>query len=202
MLGVYNDLPEAWTFENIKEMYEARFGDSIPKFVIKAWNKKSSEPYAFGCVHDCQWSPVKKHAESKGRWNRPYPFAMDMDLNSAVIGSKVERGGTDPLAWMDMKYRVTFEHIKRRKGLPLEIHTRSDLVASDDYVAELDRGNHVIYIYSERGGSDLCRRTEPGAPSTERRVKAYERLKALGFNVHIVWQSQGKRCLSLEASNG
>lgn len=170
-----------WDFSEIKNRISARFGENLPKFVQRAWLKKSQEPYAFGCAHNIQYRAVKSRY-----WNIPIPFPMDMDSNSDVIGRQVIHGGTDPLAWMDLKYKVSFEHIKERHGKCLTIHTRSDLIAHDDYIAALDQKNHKVVMYLLDAVPSVLRLQEPGAPSNERRRVAIQRLRDAGIAVEVV----------------
>lgn len=180
------DLPEAtplWSFDRIKESLRARYSDKMPAFVEKAWLKPQTEPYRFGCAHNVQWREFKTV-----NWNKPHPFPMPMDPETDCIGRKVDKGGTDPCAWIDMKYQVTLNHVRSRRGKALTIHTRSDLIAHDDYVEALDKDHHTIYIYGLQAVESVVRQLEPGAPSNKRRGIAFDKLRGLGFNVKWIWQ--------------
>lgn len=172
-------------FDRAKERIEARFGDNgVPKHITRAWSKRSLEPYAYGCTHNITW-----RTKTSRFWNKPSPFPMDIQIHgNDEVGRSVSKGGTDPLMWMDMTYRITHEFIKAKHGYPLKIHTRSDLVAHEDYVNVLDKYNHMIYIYTNDLTEEECRQLEPGAPSNKRRYKAYLRLKELGFNALLIKQ--------------
>lgn len=171
----------AWSFEDIKERIRARFGSDMPKFVESAWKSKSNEPYRFGCPHNVKYRTVRPRY-----WNRPMPFPMDINPNSEVIGRDVVKGGSDPCAWMDLKYKVTLNHIRSRKGNPLTIHTRSDLIAHDDYVEAVDKQNHKIVMYLLDSVEEVVREQEPGAPSLKRRQIAISKLRSHGINVEVV----------------
>ena len=170
-------------FEKIKDALHARFGSgSVPKHVIKAWDRPSNEPYRFGCTHNLTNRPRERY------WNKPMPFPMDMDPDSDTLGRKVEVGGTDPCDWIDSKYGVTLNHIKNRSNKKLTIHTRSDLIARDDYMESLDLNNHVVVFYLLDATPFAQRILEPGAPSNARRMKAIEKLRAYGVNVQVINQ--------------
>ena len=76
------------------------------------------------------------------------------------------------------------------RGLPfntkLNIYTRSDLIASQDYIDELKRLNvNVGIIYSSKD-DDLNRLNEPGAPSYNRRAYAVKNLVDAGIKAKLV----------------
>lgn len=178
---------DTWSFDEIKQQLRARFGEQgLPEWVETAWESLNAEPYEGGDVGNCAWSAYKIKMERLGRWNRPHPFAMPMDPTSNAIGRDVAKGGNDPLAWMDMKYRNTWNHIKTRANQTLSIHTRSDLIAHDDYLAVLNKSFHEVYIHVLTDNEGYGRIVEPGCPSYKRRIGAYEKLKSLGFNVILV----------------
>lgn len=170
-----------WNFEDIKSSIRARFGDRAPNFVEKAWLKKSKEPYKFGCSHNLKYRTVRPKY-----WNRPMPFAMDMDPKADVIGRDVMRGGSDPCAWIDSKFRVSFNHILNRRGKALVIHTRSDLIAHDDYLEALDKHNHRVVFYVLDAVDEVLQEWEPGAPSNKRRRIAIDKLISRGIAVQVV----------------
>lgn len=174
-------------FERAKEVIEGKFGDTLPKFVIKAWETAHNEPYKFGCTHNIKWRAVKTK-----NWNRPMPFPMQLNPLESILGKQVIDGGTDPVAWLDSKYKITYNHIISRHGLALEIHTRSDLIAHDDYRRVLDKDHHIVIYISEGVTPEELRELEPGAPSNERRLKAFELLYSEGFNVTLVKQNIAK----------
>lgn len=178
---------ESWSFETIENQYRARFGDqSLPAWVETAWKSTNVEPYEGGDVGNCLWSALRIRMTRIGRWNRPYPFAMPMDPTSNAIGRDVPQGGNDPLAWMDMKYRNAWNHIRERRNQSLTIRTRSDLIAHDEYLAVLDKSFHEVFIHVLTDNEEIGRVIEPGCPSYKRRIQAYDKLKSLGFNVTLV----------------
>lgn len=140
-----------------------------------------SEPYMFGDTSNCLW-----RKQIKGSWNEPIPFPCFMDQSTSVIGKGVKDGLTDPLAWMDQKYKHSLAFIQSKHGEKLEINTRSDLIATEEYLNALDKENHSIKIYVLNSTEHLNRILQPGAPSIKRLLTAYERLKSLGFRVSLI----------------
>lgn len=179
-------------FHRAKKSICARYrnGLDLPDFVKAAYRsrKKQTEPYAFGDTGDIQWGSERKIKSALGLWNRPHPFPMRIHPSVDEIGKAVVNGGTDPCMWMDQKYRVTHEHIESRRGRPLKIHTRSDLIAHNDYMEALDKEHHEVVIYLTDYNSDTVRSIEPGVPSNKRRKGAIEKLKAAGYKVTVVVQ--------------
>jgi len=103
-----------------------------------------------------------------------------------ILGKNVSKGGTDPLMFMDRKYKLTYNIIKKHNGMQLRINTSSDLIGHDDYINILDKENHSIFIYYSTCDDAIGKLTEPGTPSFKRRLKAYRKLLDLGYNVQLV----------------
>lgn len=146
------------------------------------------EPYQNGDVHDIQWGNNHVYKE-KGVWNAPFPVPTEIDVKKVggVLGKGVETGsGPDPFMWMDRKYKTGLNALKAHKGLPLEINTRSDLIAHDQYIEHLDPKNHVINIHFMSDNDDINRKLEPGAPSVKRRMRAAKKLMDEGFKVNLI----------------
>src|SRR3954471_6629002 len=85
---------EGVSFRTACNWLRARYSDmGLPSYVEEAWSKKAVEPYAFGCVHNIEWSPIRRDAIQLGRWNRPMPYPMDVAKGVRVIGKEVALGG-------------------------------------------------------------------------------------------------------------
>lgn len=174
---------------------EARFGDSVSP-MLDAWRAirdNATEPYNFGDVSNAVYRP-----KVKGFWNEPMPMPCVVSPNVEAVGTDCVRGLTEPFPWMDIKYRTGLDWIKSRQGKSVKISTRSDLIVHDEYIAELSQCASVeveIVMLTPLCSEELVRLAEPGAPSHKRRRYAYEKLKALGFNVRYVYaiDSMGKR---------
>jgi DNA repair photolyase len=90
---------------------------------------------------------------------------------------------SDAFMRMDKKYRVTLELLKilRFYHYPYIIFTRSDLVADDEYMREMDP--HLVSVQMSLSSlhQELTRRLEPGAPAPSKRLKALQKLAEHGF---------------------
>src|SRR5690606_10837018 len=69
---------------------------------------------------------------------------------------------------------------------PLQIHTRSDLIAHDDYIEHLNPSMHKIFMHISSLNERVNRILEPGAPSVKRRLDALKILHDSGFAVYVV----------------
>lgn len=92
----------------------------------------------------------------------------------------------EPFPWMDDKYKAGKQLLLRHKsiGMPAEIHTSSDLIGKQDYIAAIPKGSTVhIHLMSPDPG--LNRLIFPGNPSNQRLMSAAESLKEAGVNVQV-----------------
>lgn len=176
------DIGDDFGYQGVKILLKTRFGDDLPKHFEKAMSKPQSQPYMYGDVHN-----VKYRARTTN-FNRPYPVPCEVTAASCtkvngilVLGANCEVGLDEPFPWMDSKYKVTLNFLK---SLPdntrLHIKTRSDLIARDDYLAELSRLNVTINILYSNKDDAINRVNEPGAPSYKRRLEAITKLKDHG----------------------
>ena len=93
---------------------------------------------------------------------------------------------TDCFQPAERSYKVTYNTILALNELRIEylIVTKSDLVASDEYVAILDKDLAHIQISVTTTDDDLSRTYEKAAlPS--KRIEAIEKLQRLGFDVQL-----------------
>jgi len=162
------------------------------------------DSYGRGCVHDCGFCPAKDRLTEQGYWNRPTPFPVDLlevrrilwtvfetdaysKYREALMSKKPIRIGanSDPCMWLDIKYKVTKELIKlfNHYNISYEIYTRSDLVATDEYIELLDKTLCTIHMGISSTNCNLTKHIEPGAPSVKRRLQAAKRLSEAGIKV-------------------
>lgn len=173
---------------NWKDLLRARFASNPPRHLESLLSQTHDEPYKHGDVHNLAWSPEMTRLSSSGMWNRPMPWPVDTEPKkvAGVLGKQVPIGGSDPFAWMDKRYGTGLRTLQDHKGMPLQIHTRSDLLAHDDYIGHLDPDNHTVNIHVFGDNESIIRRLEPGAPSVSRRIKAAKKLQAQGIKVNII----------------
>jgi len=151
------------------------------------------DTYGRGCVHNCGYCYAKEILTRHGYWNEPIPFPVNMaevrklfytvfetDRSSRwreVMEKRIPlRIGSmsDSFMWIDKKYKVGLELLKilRFYKYPYIIATRSDLIATQDYIDALDPTLASVQ-FSMAGGNDaMMRLIEPGAPSIQRRLDA------------------------------
>lgn len=109
----------------------------------------------------------------------------------------------DPFQWADEKYGATKELLRKHadEGMPVEIHTSSDLIATTDYRQYIPKMSKVN-LYLPRG-----RYLDPGHPSAKRLIDAARALRESGVNVEIhppqfsYTKSEIKRVGSKEAAD-
>lgn len=140
------------------------------------------EPYSHGDTHDTIYSI---HDENK--WNKPFPLPRKVGDLKGVLGKGVPRGdGPDPFAYMDRKYGATAKALLDHYHKPLDIHTRSDLVAHDDYMDYMNPKKHTINMHIMTHNDSIGKYMEPGAPSAKRRMLAIKKLREKGFKVNLI----------------
>ncbi len=160
------------------------------------------DTYGRGCVHNCVYCYAKDQLTLKGYWNRPHPMPLDLsevrkifytvfetDKKSKwreVLEQKIPlRIGSmsDSFMWMDRKYKVTHELLKILKyyRYPYVIFTRSDLVATDEYIEVLDPTIGAVQFSISGNNEELTQMIEPGAPNIKRRLKALKKLNENGI---------------------
>jgi hypothetical protein len=122
------------------------------------------------------------------------------ESNATVLGLGILDGKeADSFMHMDKKYRVTFAKLSKIKV----IYTRSDLVAHDDYIELLNKNVSIYIVYdkAELNNDGLYDKADSkwgGCPSYKRRLRAYDKLKALGFKVKMLSEEQFKKKLKID----
>jgi CarD family transcriptional regulator len=177
---------EAHYKEHMSQLHERikeRFGDETKTHKYIDSLKNHDEPYAGGDFSNVAWRTKEK---DKGRWNDPMPFPAHVKDLKGVMGKRVPQGGPDPLPWVDKKYESSRTLLAMHHDKPLTIHTRSDLIAHDDYMQHLNKEKHEINIHTFSDNGHINRLIEPGAASHERRLQAAEKLAHAGYKVNIV----------------
>ena len=160
------------------------------------------DTYGRGCVHNCVYCYAKDTLTQKGMWNNPYPVPTDINIIRKTFYTVFEtdkkskwrdilekriplRIGSmsDSFMLMDKKFGVTKELLSILKfyKYPYVIFTRSDLIAQEEYLNVLDKDICSVQISISSINDVLNKQIEPGAPSTERRLKALRRLNDAGF---------------------
>lgn len=145
---------------------------------------KRLDTYGCGCAHDCSYCYAKSLLDFRGLWNAEEPAVADLDKIERRIarlpqGTIVRLGGmTDCFQPIERKMQVTAGTIMllNKYGIGYLIVTKSDLILA--YMDILDKELahiqiSVTWIPCEK------------AVSTERRIKAIEKLHEAGFDVAV-----------------
>jgi DNA repair photolyase len=160
------------------------------------------DTYGRGCVHDCAYCYAKAELTVHGMWNNPIPAPANLnEIRKAFYQAfETDRSNkwtellrkriplrigsmSDSFMWLDQKYKVTQELLKILNfyQYPHVIFTRSDLVATDDYMKLLDPKLSAVQFSISSLNEPLIRKMEPGAPSAKRRLLALQKLSKAGF---------------------
>ena len=150
------------------------------------------DTYGCGCQHDCKYCYAKSLLSFRKLWNSIDPNVADVSkiekkVKTLKKGTIVRLGGmTDCFQPCEKQYRVTYETIKllNKQGIHYLIVTKSDMVADDEYVKIMDKSLAHIQITVTSTDDKIALHYEKATPSS-RRIKAIEKLEALGFDVQI-----------------
>ena len=142
------------------------------------------DTYGCGCQHDCSYCYAKSLLNFRGLWNDKEPSVADIKKIERKIakipkGSIIRLGGmTDCLQPCEKQLMVTKGTIEllNKYGIGYLIVTKSDLIC--DYMNILDKDLAHIQISITWVPCEK-------AVSTERRIKAIEKLYAEGFDVAV-----------------
>lgn len=145
---------------------------------------KRLDTYGCGCQHDCSYCYAKSLLSFRGLWDAATPSVASLDRIERKIaklpaGTIVRLGGmTDCFQPLEKQMKVTKGTIMllNKYGIGYLIVTKSDLIC--EYMDILDKQLAHIQI-------SITWLPCEKAVSTERRIKAVERLNAAGFDVAV-----------------
>lgn len=145
---------------------------------------KRLDTYGCGCQHDCSYCYAKSLLSFRGLWNAVEPSVASLSRIERKIaklepGTIVRLGGmTDCFQPLESREHITKGTIEllNKYGIGYLIVTKSDLIC--DYIDILDK--HLAHIQVSITWIP-CEK----AVSTERRIKAIEKLYAEGFDVAV-----------------
>ena len=116
-------------------------------------------------------------------------LAIPVPVSHSNIDPEKELGvpfESEPFPWLDTKSEHAKDYLKYRNGKPLKINTRSDLLAHDDYLTNLDKKNHEVVFHFLNSPGHLASVLTPGMPSAKRLQNAMTKMKAHGVKVSAV----------------
>lgn len=155
------------------------------------------DTYGCGCSHDCKYCYAKSLLDFRKFWNPQNPKVADIakiekQIKKIADGKcgeirAVRLGGmTDCFQPIEATHHVTYETIKLLNKYKIHylIVTKSDLVASDEYMKILDKDLAHIQITVTTTDDDLSMTYEKAVPPSKR-IAAIEKLQAAGFDIAL-----------------
>lgn len=155
------------------------------------------DTYGCGCSHDCKYCYAKSLLDFRKFWNPRDPKVADIgkiekQIKKIADGKcgeirAIRLGGmTDCFQPIEEKHHVTYETLNLLKKYKVHylIVTKSDLVASDEYMKVLDKELAHIQITVTTTDDDLSMTYEKAVPPSKR-IAAIEKLQAAGFDVAL-----------------
>ena len=155
------------------------------------------DTYGCGCFHDCHYCYAKSLLDFRKLWNPRDPSIADISkirkqIDKIAAGKcgpikAIRLGGmTDCFQPIEAQQHVTYETLKylKEKRVPYLIVTKSDLVATDEYIEVLDKDLAHIQV-TVTTTDDEKSLTYEKAVVPSRRIKAIEKLQELGFDVAV-----------------
>lgn len=150
------------------------------------------DTYGCGCFHDCKYCYAKSLLEFRGFWNPKEPRVANIKkienkIKTLPKNMVVRMGGmTDCFQPCESKYKITYQTIQllNKYSIHYLIVTKSNLIATDEYMRILDKNLAHIQITVTSTDDNLARTYEDAAiPSL--RIAAIEKLHANGFDVTL-----------------
>lgn len=149
--------------------------------------------YGCGCQHDCKYCYAKSLLDFRKLWNPQNPSIANIEkvkkkINKISNDIRVIRlgGMTDCFQPLEKEVKNTYNAIKElnKRRIHYLIVTKSSLVADDEYIKIMDKELAHIQI-SITCTDDKLSRTYEKASLPSERIKAVEKLQALGFDVSV-----------------
>ena len=150
------------------------------------------DTYGCGCQHDCSYCYAKSLLDFRKLWNPRHPSVstteeLRKEVRKLKKGDVVRLGGmTDCFQPLERTHRKTYNLIQmlNKKGIHYLIVTKSDLIASDEYLKILDPELAHIQITVTTTDDKLSYTYEKAAPPSKR-IAAIEKLQSLGYDVQL-----------------
>lgn len=150
------------------------------------------DTYGCGCFHDCKYCYAKSLLGFRGLWHSDDPSVANINkikkkIKTLEKGTVLRLGGmTDCFQPCEAKHKITYKTIQllNKYGIHYLIVTKSNLIASDEYMKILDKNLAHIQI-TVTSTDDKTALTYEQATVSSERIKAIEKLSANGFDVAI-----------------
>ena len=152
------------------------------------------DTYGCGCQHDCAYCYAKSLLSFRKQWNAKEPSVANIKDIAKVIekipaGTIIRLGGmTDCFQPIEEEQKITYKTIellnKRRIGYL--IVTKSALVASDEYMAILDKDlAHIQITVTTLDDDFYTKRKYEKASLPSERIEAIKKLQEADYDVAI-----------------
>lgn len=160
------------------------------------------DTYGRGCTHDCVYCYAKAELTVHGMWNKPFPAPIDVteiwntfytvfetskkskwrDILEMRIPVRIG-SMSDSFMPQERKFKVTLEALKilNYYKYPYIIFTRSDIIASDEYLNVFEPELCSIQMSISSTNDEMNKLMEPGTPSAKRRLKALGEVARAGI---------------------
>ncbi len=152
------------------------------------------DSYGCGCAHDCKYCYAKSLLKFRNLWHPERPAVANPRkvlrelafMNPNTIGVLRLGGMTDCFQPIEKDKRITYQIIQglNEMKIPYLIVTKSAMVADDEYIAILDKELAHIQITVTTTDDELSKTYEKASVPSER-IKAIEKLAALGYDVQL-----------------
>ena len=150
------------------------------------------DTYGCGCFHDCKYCYAKSLLGFRDLWHPDDPSVADIKkienkIKTLKEGTVLRLGGmTDCFQPCEVRHKVTYNTIKllNKYRIHYLIVTKSDLIATDEYMQILDKDLAHIQITVTSTDDQIALKYERATISS-RRIKAIEKLAENGYDVAI-----------------
>lgn len=150
------------------------------------------DTYGRGCSHDCDYCYARSLLEFRNLWHPEEPAVADVEkirrrLDRIPECQVLRLGGmTDCFQPMEKRCRVTYETIRElnRRRIEYLIVTKSAMVADDEYIQIYDKDLAHIQISITATDDEQALVYEKASRISDR-IRAVEKLQALGFDVSV-----------------
>lgn len=151
------------------------------------------DTYWQGCSHNCSYCYARSLLQFRGLRHPENPKFIDLKEAYRIVAQDIPKGTitrlggmTDCFQPVEKVHKITYNVLKAfnhyRKGYL--IITKSDLIADDEYIKVLDKDLAHIQITLTTTNDQIASRYEKATRPSDR-IKAIEKLQALGYDVAI-----------------
>lgn len=148
-----------------------------------------------GCQHQCIYCDSRSECYQIEDFNDVLvkvnaPEVLRAELKRKRVKGTIGTGSmSDPYTFVERDYRLTRRALEviAEAGFPLHLLTKSDMVTRDaDVLAEIHRKSMAVVAFTlTTADDDLARVLEPYAPPPSRRLRALEKLSAVGVRTGV-----------------